>query len=178
MIVTTGKNNTALCGCQTLMYISARHRRRIDQNQRMNAVGLDNKNGQHRTECQCATCVIARRPCYNCGRSQILPAPRNGPPVPAAWPNGQPYGYAGAQPGFEPRPGPPNPYLPGYNPGTRPPFHRLSVDLHYMDHEDLRTWSLAYSLSIQVYVCAERYCLPDFKSRIAAYVINRYAILI
>jgi hypothetical protein len=43
-----------------------------------------------------------------------------------------------------------------------------------MSNEDLRTWSLTYSLSIEVYVCAERYILQDFKSCIAAFVINRY----
>jgi hypothetical protein len=44
-----------------------------------------------------------------------------------------------------------------------------------MSHEDLRTWSLAYALSVDVYVCAERYLMQDFKTCIAAYIINRYA---
>jgi hypothetical protein len=45
-----------------------------------------------------------------------------------------------------------------------------------MSVEDLRTWSLAYSLSIDVYVCAERYLMQDFKECIAAYIINNFEI--
>lgn len=47
-----------------------------------------------------------------------------------------------------------------------------------MTSEDLRTWSLAYSLSIDVYVCAERYLMQDFKEAISAFVINRYGTLV
>lgn len=43
-----------------------------------------------------------------------------------------------------------------------------------MSQEDIRTWSLAYSLSIDVYVCAERYLMQDFKAAIASFVVNRY----
>lgn len=46
-----------------------------------------------------------------------------------------------------------------------------------MSAEDIRTWSLAYELSIEVYVCAEKYLLQDFKTAISAFVINRYVIL-
>ena len=45
-----------------------------------------------------------------------------------------------------------------------------------MSVEDLRTWSLAYSLSVDVYVCAERYLMQDFKECIAAYIINNFEI--
>jgi len=45
-----------------------------------------------------------------------------------------------------------------------------------MSIEDLRTWSLAYSLSVDVYICAERYLMMDFKNCIAAYVINNFEI--
>lgn len=46
-----------------------------------------------------------------------------------------------------------------------------------MSQEDLRTWSLAYTLSIDVYVCAERYLMQDFKRAIAAFIINRSVFL-
>lgn len=42
-----------------------------------------------------------------------------------------------------------------------------------MSQEDLRTWSLAYTLSIDVYVCADRYLMQDFKRCISNFVINR-----
>jgi hypothetical protein len=43
-----------------------------------------------------------------------------------------------------------------------------------MSREDLRTWSAAYTLSIEVYVCADRYLMQDLKACIAAFIINRY----
>jgi hypothetical protein len=43
-----------------------------------------------------------------------------------------------------------------------------------MSQEDLRTWSAAYTLSIEVYVCADRYLMQDLKGCIAAFIINRY----
>jgi hypothetical protein len=42
-----------------------------------------------------------------------------------------------------------------------------------MSPEDLRTWSLAYTLSIDVYVCADRYLMQDFKDCISAFIVNR-----
>ncbi|TAQ90460.1 hypothetical protein B7494_g1182 [Chlorociboria aeruginascens] len=45
-----------------------------------------------------------------------------------------------------------------------------------MSIEDLRTWCLAYSLSVDVYVCAERYLMQDFKSCISACIINNFEI--
>lgn len=45
-----------------------------------------------------------------------------------------------------------------------------------MSLEDLRTWSMAYALSVDVYVCAERYLMQDFKSCISAFIINNFEI--
>lgn len=45
-----------------------------------------------------------------------------------------------------------------------------------MSSEDLRTWSMAYCLSVDVYVCAERYLLQDFKGCISAFIINNFEI--
>lgn len=45
-----------------------------------------------------------------------------------------------------------------------------------MSVEDLRTWSLAHSLSIDVYVVASRYLMNDFKECISAYIINNFEI--
>jgi len=35
---------------------------------------------------------------------------------------------------------------------------------------------MAYSLSIEVYVCAERYLMSDFKNCIASYIVNQFEI--
>lgn len=45
-----------------------------------------------------------------------------------------------------------------------------------MSAEDLRTWSLAHSLAIDVYIVAERYLMKDFKECISAYIINNFEI--
>jgi len=45
-----------------------------------------------------------------------------------------------------------------------------------MTQEDLRTWSAAYSLSIEVYVCADRYLMQDFKVAISAFIINSFEV--
>lgn len=45
-----------------------------------------------------------------------------------------------------------------------------------MSEEDLRTWSIAYSVSVNVYVCAERYLMQDFKSCIAAFIVNNFEV--
>lgn len=41
-----------------------------------------------------------------------------------------------------------------------------------MDGEDMRTWLMAYELSVDVYICAERYCLDDFKACIRLCIID------
>ncbi|OBT53358.1 hypothetical protein VE04_06703 [Pseudogymnoascus sp. 24MN13] len=41
-----------------------------------------------------------------------------------------------------------------------------------MDEEDMQTWLMAYELSVDVYICAERYCLDDFKSCIRLCIID------
>lgn len=45
-----------------------------------------------------------------------------------------------------------------------------------MSQEDLRTWALAYSLAIDVYICAERYLMRDFKECISAFIVNNFEI--
>lgn len=41
-----------------------------------------------------------------------------------------------------------------------------------MDAEDMRTWLMAYELSVDVYICAERYCLDDFKACVRLCIID------
>ena len=43
-----------------------------------------------------------------------------------------------------------------------------------MSQEDLRTWALAYSLSVEVYVCADRYLMPDFKKCVSDCIIDNF----
>lgn len=141
--------------------IAERHRRRNDE-----AVLRQSfqKNGRHRFECRCPTCVIETRGCWNCG---VAPSSINDPninlrlgPMPRNWNQPQQFRQLPPVHPHHQRPGPP--------PG--PPVERRICG---MDVDDLRTWSINYSTCIKVYVCAERYCLTEFKSCIATYVINR-----
>jgi hypothetical protein len=45
-----------------------------------------------------------------------------------------------------------------------------------MSPEDLRTWAMAYSLSVEVYVCADRFLMPDFKRSVSAFIIDNFEI--
>lgn len=133
--------------------------------------------GRHRPSCNCAACTseLMGPPCWGCGASRNPPPPRH----------------------YHPNGGPPQPVVLGPNGYPRGPPPRRNRDRRRvprgediviigeppniledrMTPEDLRTWSLAYSLSIDVYVCAERYLMQDFKTAIAAFIINRYGLL-
>ena len=45
-----------------------------------------------------------------------------------------------------------------------------------MSPEDLRTWALVYTLSVEVYVCADRFLMPDFKSCVSECIIDHFEI--
>lgn len=174
------------CPCNSLLSLasgnlrlipsSARiRRRRRRREQRAFENERRKQPGRHRPSCNCATCTseLMGRPCWSCGASQNPPPPRHRyhpggpPPHPGVMgPNGYPRG-------------PP----PRRNRDRRrigrgeevviidEPFNAVE---DRMTSEDLRTWSLAYSLSIDVYVCAERYLMQDFKDAISAFIVNRY----
>ncbi|TVY82678.1 hypothetical protein LSUE1_G001810 [Lachnellula suecica] len=155
---------------------STRSRRRRDQRRRRQERAWEQRQrkepGQHRPDCHCASCTTESigMPCWNCGVTRRPPPPRNrfftnnGMPPPP-----QPRG------GYPPRPrdrdrdrrrAARNNVVVIEEP---PPEVRMSP-------EDLRTWSYAYSLSIDVYVCANRYLMQDFKSAISAFIINNFEI--
>ena len=45
-----------------------------------------------------------------------------------------------------------------------------------MTSEDLRTWSLSYLLSVDVYVCADRFLMPDFKQCVARCIFDNFEV--
>lgn len=163
---------------RSLYNTSARSRRRREQRRRRNERAFQQMQrkdgGRHRPDCQCATCVseLIGPACWSCGASRRPPPPRNG------YPPGPPPVIIG--PNGYPRPHPPHPRREQRRRGSRNNVAMVEEPIveERMSREDLRTWSLAYTLSIDVYVCAERYCLQDFKACIAAFIINRYAISI
>lgn len=150
---------------------SIRSTRRFQARQRRQQRNFNRQNrkepGRHRLGCQCPTCFIQTQlpTCWNCGMGPNRPRPPRR-----------------IYPGWVPPPGwvggPPPPPPPGVNiihrqRGNRPPGRQRSrsrdrgaVDYNpepRMDAEDMRTWLMAYELSIDVYICADRYCMDDFK---------------
>ncbi|RDL36734.1 Uncharacterized protein BP5553_06086 [Venustampulla echinocandica] len=162
---------------------STRSRRRNQRRRRLDRAWEQRQRKQpnrHRPECNCAACTTETigPPCWSCG-ARALPDPR-----PPHW-NGPRH-----------RP-PPHPViLDGRYIHPRAPRERERIrrrgsgngnnadnilpeeeeEPERMSPEDLRTWCLAYTLSIDVYVCADRYLLSDFKTSIAAYIINNFEI--
>ena len=144
--------------------------------QRAYEQSLRKEPGRHRLGCLCHACTIETMgpPCWSCGASRNPPPPRPrhypGPPGPVIIGRN---GY--------PRPQQPRPRDRERRRGARPPGEPVTptedaAPEERMSQEDIRTWSLAYSLSIDVYVCAERYLMQDFKAAISSFVVNRYVI--
>ncbi|KAL2064900.1 hypothetical protein VTL71DRAFT_4040 [Oculimacula yallundae] len=153
---------------------STRSRRRLENRRRRS---MRKEPGRHRLGCGCHACIaetIGGPPCWSCGATRNPPPPRPrhyiGPPGPVIMNRN---GY--------PRPQQQRPRDRDRRRGARPPGEPPTptedpIPEERMSQEDVRTWALAYSLSIDVYVCAERYLMQDFKAAIAAYVINSFEI--
>lgn len=80
------------------------------------------------------------------------------------------------------RPGPPRPGDRDRHrrrPGPGPPGMAVEEPAPEtrLSEEDLRTWSLTYSLSVEVYVCAERYMMNDLKDCVSKYIINSFEVV-
>jgi hypothetical protein len=142
--------------------------------------------GRHRPDCTCGSCTSEHMspPCWSCGaaRRPLPPRPRGFPP-----PGAQPVIIRNGYPHPHPHPG--GPRGPGPRNRERERERRRNSQNNVvmieesfieerMSQEDLRTWALAYTLSIDVYVCADRYLMQDFKRCISAFIINRYVDLV
>ncbi|KAG4438137.1 hypothetical protein IFR05_006384 [Cadophora sp. M221] len=156
---------------------STRSRRRLESRRRRAfEQSLRKVPGRHRVGCGCPACTAETigPPCWACGATRHPPPPRPrhyiGPPGPVVMGRN---GY--------PRPQQPRPRDRDRRRGARPPGEPVTPTEdpppeERMSQEDIRTWALAYSLSIDVYVCAERYLMQDFKVAIAAFVVNSFEV--
>lgn len=137
-----------------------RHRRRAERE----AERLRQKHpGMHRPQCSCPTCMVNLQPCFSCGftsrvpQTNFLPAPPPVIPVP------------GVRSHRHRRRGPDGRVLPGtVAPPTRPTLY----DLSRIKGEDMRTWLIAYAFNLDVYICANKFLLADFKQKIARVTID------
>lgn len=58
--------------------------------------------------------------------------------------------------------------------GARRPTLESIIPEPRMSEEDLRTWVLTYELSIEVYICAERFLMNDLKACVQTFIIDQF----
>ncbi|KAM0559722.1 hypothetical protein ACHAPJ_004246 [Fusarium lateritium] len=108
--------------------------------------------GHHRPGCPCPRC-IARRDysrCWQCGAQRSRES-SNIPPMP--------YGRGAPRRGVPP---PAVMYPPPVGVTPPPDYDRPAR----ITGEDLRTWFLAYELNLDVYICANRFLMDDFRKAV------------
>ncbi|KAF5706471.1 DNA polymerase theta subunit [Fusarium mundagurra] len=131
---------------------SWRRRRRARQTRHAEAEETQEKHpGHHRPGCSCPRC-LARRDfsrCWQCGAQRS----REGNlPVPV------PYGRGAPRRGIHP---------PGvFPPPVSIPMPPQQSQPERIIGEDLQTWFLAYELNLDVYICATRYLMDDFRKAV------------
>ncbi|KAF4428263.1 DNA polymerase theta subunit [Fusarium acutatum] len=131
---------------------SWRRRRRARQTRNAEAEETQEKHpGHHRPGCSCPRC-LARRDfsrCWQCGAQRSR---EGNPPVPV------PYGRGAPRRGIHP---------PGvFPPPVSIPMPPQQSQPERITGEDLRTWFLAYELNLDVYICATRYLMDDFRKAV------------
>ncbi|EGY22844.1 hypothetical protein VDGD_04282 [Verticillium dahliae] len=140
----------------------------------------------HRPGCRCPRCITpAGPPCWNCGVSRARPMPPHmmpppppmmpGPPVP------QPHRRRRRNRHLIPTPPGSTPHAAnadgpargGARRGSNPAAAAAgdSIDAASkaqgrIHGEDMRTWFQTYALSIEVYICANKFLMNDFKAAI------------
>ncbi|KAF5671355.1 DNA polymerase theta subunit [Fusarium circinatum] len=131
---------------------SWRRRRRARQTRHAEAEEAQEKHpGHHRPGCSCPRC-LARRDfsrCWQCGAQRSR---EGNPPMP------MPYGRGAPRRGIHP---------PGvFPPPVSIPMPPQQSQPERITGEDLRTWFLAYELNLDVYICATRYLMDDFRKAV------------
>lgn len=138
-----------------------RHRRRTERE----AERLRQKHpGMHRPQCSCPTCIVSLQPCFSCGfSSRGVPQTNFLPPPPPIIP------IPGVRSHRHRRRGPDGRVLPG---AARPPTPPTPSNSARIKGEDMRTWLIAYAFNLDVYICANKFLLDDFKQKIARVTID------
>ena len=128
-----------------------RRRRQRERVEAERAHQREKHPNQHRFNCRCSRCHQVEGPrCWDCG---ALPADRP-----------YPYQIANRRRGyFDPERVPPRPV---------DEFEKADEFAGRLKGQDLRTWLLTYELNIDVYICAERYLVDDFKTAVMQHTID------
>lgn len=148
---------------------SARSRRRRDRRRRRDERHFDRLRqkhpGVHRPQCSCPQCANTHGPpCWSCA------APRVAPPITPPLP--QPYVHPPDRSRRTHRRRAPDGRLIPSRPGSPPAVTPPPPDQGRIKGEDMRTWLMAYELNLDVYICANKFMLEDFKEKIARVAID------
>ncbi|KAF3015532.1 hypothetical protein E8E14_001266 [Neopestalotiopsis sp. 37M] len=141
----------------------ARRRRREDRHWEINR---QKHPGAHRIGCGCRQCLAGGGPpCWHCLAPRIPPPPPPVIPIHPVAPN-----VVVVNDGRRVRNNRPRDRSGIASP--QPPNHRNSSSGDRIQGEDLRSWLLTYELNLDVYVCANKFLLEDFKQAIARCCID------
>ncbi|KAI1382220.1 hypothetical protein F4677DRAFT_19065 [Hypoxylon crocopeplum] len=135
--------------------------------------------GAHRPGCACRQCLMrAGPPCWNCAAPRVPPQPAAA--MPAHFPPG--VVVVNADPPRHQRnrrhrpnrhrPPTPPPAVPDSSSSTNNNNNSNDNNTDRIQGQDLRTWLLAYELNIDVYICANKFLLDDFKRAVARVCID------
>ena len=145
---------------------SARSRQRQERHRRRTEREIERQRQKHpnthRPGCLCPTCIVSTQPCYSCGFTSRMPHTMGmGPPPP-------PVGIAVvARSNRHRRRGPDGRVLPLAAAPSPAPDKPARIS-----GEDMRTWLMEYELNLDVYICANKYLLEDFKQKVARTTID------
>ncbi|ROV99898.1 hypothetical protein VMCG_06243 [Cytospora schulzeri] len=144
---------------------SAQSRRRRDQRQRRDERHFERLRqkhpGVHRPHCNCPQCANSHGPpCWSCSAPRV--APPIAPPTPQPFVHGPDRSRRNNR-----RRGPDGRLI-----VPPPPAPTAASDHARIKGEDMRTWLMAYEHNLDVYICADKFLLDDFKQKISRVAID------
>ncbi|KAI1768238.1 hypothetical protein GGR53DRAFT_433550 [Hypoxylon sp. FL1150] len=153
---------------------TAQTQRRRDRRRRRAERHWDRMNrkhpGSHRLGCSCRQCLArGGPPCWNCAAPRFPPQPQPNVPGIVIMDAGPPRqrNHRRRRPNRHRPPSPPEP-PPGSGNNSN------STDRgDRIQGQDLTTWLLTYELNIDVYICANKFLLDDFKRAVARATIDQ-----
>ncbi|WYZ34800.1 hypothetical protein EsH8_I_001076 [Colletotrichum jinshuiense] len=128
--------------------------------------------GTHRPDCRCPRCTTTTGPpCWNCGVSRARPMPGHLPHIINPMP---PMRAPGMPPHRRRRTRQRILTPPGSTPsiGTSASANDDLMGGDRIRGEDMRTWLLTYELSLDVYICANKFLMDDFKAVIMRHCVD------
>ncbi|KAL7629322.1 hypothetical protein AAE478_000842 [Parahypoxylon ruwenzoriense] len=163
-VLSDSDSNVSLSSGSTTARSQRRHERRRRRENRHWERMRQKHPGMHRLGCACRQCLTrGGPPCWNCAAPRF--PPQQGPMSAQVAPGVMVVNTA------PPRPRRRRRQHNHHRPPSPPPAPDSNDDGGGGDriqgHQDMRTWLLTYELNIDVYICANKFLLDDFKRAVA-----------